>query len=81
MTITTFYLDDKNVESLDDILSQVGRNNSNNNNNNNSNNQGDNTTAHGEIPQAGIVPIVVILAIVVLLIGGISYYRLKNIDR
>lgn len=80
-TITAFYLDDKKVGSLENILSQIGGNNNMNNNANNSNNATDNTTATGTIPQAGIIPIIAISLIVILLIGGISYYRFKNIDR
>lgn len=81
-TIITFYLDDKNMGSLDEILSQIGGNNKQPDaSDNNNNSKEDDTTAKGTIPQTGIVPIITISLFVILLIGGISYYKFRNIDR
>lgn len=67
----SIYLDDKKVNSLDEITKKEE---------NNSNDK-DNTTATGVIPQTGAFPIILTSVMIIAILGGISYYKFKNIDK
>ena len=41
----------------------------------------DNTVATTAIPQTGLIPIILIFIITVSVVGGISYYKFRNIDK
>ncbi len=68
------YLDGKKVESLDDVFGTTNQQEK-------PAVKPDNTTAPMSIPQTGILSITIIAIIAILMIGGYSYYRYKNIDK
>ena len=68
------YLDGKKVDNLDDVFGTTNQQEK-------PAVKPDNTTAPMSIPQTGILSITIIAIIAILMIGGYSYYRYKNIDK
>lgn len=74
------YVNDKKVGSIDEVLEEI-KNSQNKNEGNNNEQEDDETIAQKIIPKAGMLSITIILLVIMSIIGIVSYYKFKNIDR